>query len=228
MIEILQLHKSYGHQKVLNDINFCFEKGKVYGVMGDNGAGKTTLFRCMAGLESYEGQIKSTFHPLKEHLGLLLTENFFFSKITGEEYIRLILSARGESCHNISKRNIFNLPLKQYASTYSTGMKKKLALTAILLQKNEVYIFDEPFNGVDLQSNWLITEIIQQLKIMGKTILMSSHIFSTLKDCCDELIQLENGQIKNHILSENFSFFQVKISDELSQMKNNISQILMD
>jgi ABC-2 type transport system ATP-binding protein len=65
---------------------------------------------------------------------------------------------------------------------------KKLALTAILLQENKFFILDEPFNGVDIQSNIIITEIIIKLKELGKTILISSHIFSTLNDTCDEIL----------------------------------------
>jgi ABC-2 type transport system ATP-binding protein len=65
---------------------------------------------------------------------------------------------------------------------------KKLALTAILLQENKFFILDEPFNGVDIQSNIIITELIIKLKELGKTILISSHIFSTLNDTCDEIL----------------------------------------
>ena len=129
---------------------------------------------------------------------MLLTDTFFFSKITGKEYIRLLCNARGKRNINIDQKNIFNLPLNQYASTYSTGMKKKLAITAILLQENEYFILDEPFNGVDIQSNIVLTEIILKLKELDKIIIVSSHIFSTLSDTCDEIILLRKGeQIKS-------------------------------
>ena len=99
---------------------------------------------------------------------------------------------------NIDQKNIFDLPLNQYASTYSTGMKKKLAITAILLQENEYIILDEPFNGVDIQSNIVLTEIILKLKELDKIIIVSSHIFSTLSDTCDEILLLRKGeQIKS-------------------------------
>ena len=151
MIKIEKLSKYFGKKQVLNNIDLEFNKGKVYGIVGENGAGKTTLFRCISGLESYKGNVKSDFKKLKDHLGLLLTEPFFFSKITGKEYIQLLTNARQIKQLNMKDKNIFDLPLNQYASTYSTGMKKKLALTAILLQENDVFILDEPFNGVDIQ-----------------------------------------------------------------------------
>jgi ABC-2 type transport system ATP-binding protein len=129
---------------------------------------------------------------------LLLTDPFFFSKITGKEYIRLLCNARGKTNLDIDSKNIFDLPLNQYASTYSTGMKKKLAITAILLQENEYFILDEPFNGLDIQSNIILTEIILKLKELNKIVLISSHIFSTLSDTCEEIHLLRKGeQIKS-------------------------------
>ena len=74
-----------------------FSNGKVYGIVGENGAGKTTLFRCIAGLEKYNGEIISDYSPLKNHLDLLLTNPYFFSKMTGKEYIRLLCNARGKT-----------------------------------------------------------------------------------------------------------------------------------
>ena len=198
MIKIKELSKLFGNKEVLKNLSMEFSTGNVYGIVGENGAGKTTLFRCIAGLESYSGEIISDVKPLKNHLGLLLTEPFFFSMITGREYIRLLCNARGKINVDIDSKNIFDLPLEQYASTYSTGMKKKLAITAILLQENEYFILDEPFNGVDIQSNIILTEIILKLKELNKIVIISSHIFSTLSDTCDEIHLLRKGeQIKS-------------------------------
>ena len=198
MIKIKELSKLFGNKEVLKNLSMEFSTGNVYGIVGENGAGKTTLFRCIAGLESYSGEIISDVMPLKNHLGLLLTEPFFFSMMTGREYIRLLCNARGKTNVDINSKNIFDLPLDQYASTYSTGMKKKLAITAILLQENEYFILDEPFNGVDIQSNIILTEIILKLKELNKIVIISSHIFSTLSDTCDEIHLLRKGeQIKS-------------------------------
>ncbi|MCF8412407.1 MAG: ABC transporter ATP-binding protein [Melioribacteraceae bacterium] len=208
MIKISELCKSYGSNQVLKSINFEFNKGNVYGIVGENGAGKTTLFRCIAGLENYEGEIESELNPLKNNLGLLLTEPYFFAKITGGEYIKLLCNARGITVNDIKSKNIFDLPLNQYASTYSTGMKKKLALTAILLQGNEYFILDEPFNGVDIQSNILLTEIILKLKNLNKIILISSHIFSTLSDTCDEIHLLRKGEQIKSVEKKEFKYLE--------------------
>jgi ABC-2 type transport system ATP-binding protein len=208
MITVNNLSKSYGSNHVLKDISQMFSKGNVYGIVGENGSGKTTLFRCMAGLESYRGKVNSELSPLKNYLGFLQTEPFFFSKITGTEYIRLLCNARGKKIEKLLEKNIFDLPLNQYASTYSTGMKKKLALMAILLQENEYFILDEPFNGIDIQSNIVIVDIIHKLKELEKTVLISSHIFSTLSDTCDEIYLLENGNFSQKVSKENFHLLE--------------------
>ena len=213
MIKVENLSKYYGTKQVLKNINLNFEKGQVYGIVGENGSGKTTLFRCIAGLEKYSGKISSDLDKIKKHLGLLLTEPFFFSKITGREYIRLLCNARNKNTGNIDERNIFELPLNQYASTYSTGMKKKLALTAILMQDNKCFILDEPFNGVDIQSNILIADIILKLKDLDKTVILSSHIFSTLSDTCDEIHLLKNGEFIKKVHREEFNKLEAEMKE---------------
>jgi len=205
MIQIENLSKSYGTKQILSNINVTFEAGKIYGIIGENGAEKTTLFKCITGIEKHTGIITANLQPLKNHLGYLPTEPFYFSKITGREYIQLLCNARKKDTKNLDNKNIFDLPLNQYAVTYSTGMKKKLALTAILLQENQYFIFDEPFNGVDIQSNIIIVDIITQLKNLGKTMIISSHIFSTLSNICNEIHVLKNGTFIKKVYEEQFA-----------------------
>jgi ABC-2 type transport system ATP-binding protein len=213
MITIENLSKAFGTHEVLKKVNLTFENGKVYGIVGENGSGKTTLFRCIAGLEKHSGTIKSDFDKLKNHLGFLQTDPYFLSKITGREYLQLFCNARSITGINFGEKNIFDLPLNQYALTYSTGMKKKLALTAILLQNNEVFILDEPFNGVDIQSNIIITEIIHRFKALGKTVIISSHIFSTLNDTCDEIHLLKEGVFIKRVFKSEFGLLEKEMKE---------------
>ena len=92
-------------------------------------------------------------------------------------------------------------------------MKKKLALTALLLQENEVFILDEPFNGVDIQSNLVIAEIIKKLKMLKKTVIISSHIFSTLAATCDEIYLMKNGKIIKKVKQIDFDALENEMKD---------------
>lgn len=213
MITIKNLSKYYGASKILSNINLSFEDGKVYGIVGENGSGKTTLFKCITGIEKHDGIITANLEPLKDHIGYLQTEPFYFSKITGREYVQLLCNARSKENKNLDDKNIFDLPLNQYAVTYSTGMKKKLAITAILLQENQYYILDEPFNGVDIQSNIIILEVLKELKKLGKTIIISSHIFSTLSDICDEIHLIKNGEFIKRVYKEEFSALEQEMKN---------------
>ncbi len=224
MIQISHLSKAYGAKQVLHHINLTLEPGRVYGIIGHNGAGKTTLFHSIAGLLSHQGEIHSPYDKLKNHIGLLHTHPIFMSYMTGAEYIHLLCHARDKKVPNLDTKNIFELPLNEYASTYSTGMKKKLALMAILLQQNDIYILDEPYNGVDIQSNMLITALIQRLRDQGKIILISSHIFSTLRDTCDVLYTLDQGHLSEAILPQDYSALEEKMKDYT--VGSQIDQIL--
>jgi ABC-2 type transport system ATP-binding protein len=92
-------------------------------------------------------------------------------------------------------------------------MKKKLAITAVLLQKNEYFIFDEPFNGIDLESSIIFSAILKKLKDLGKTVIISSHIFSTLKDSCDYIYKIEEGTLSPPFAKESFD----ELEDEMKQ-----------
>ena len=219
MLSIRNLRKSYGTKEVLKGISFTFESGQVYGIVGKNGAGKSTLFKCLSGLEHYDGEIDSDYNNLRHRIGLLYTNPIMMTHITGWEYLKLLTSARGIKSDDFYQQNIFDLPLDEYASLYSTGMKKKLAFMGILLQKNDVFILDEPFNGVDIQSNIMLTAIIQKLKEQGKTILISSHVFSSLQENCDEICLLSEGVISQHVSHEDFAALEQQLKQEVIEDK---------
>ena len=215
MIQLVEISKAFGSHVVLDRLSFTFEDNKVYGIVGKNGSGKTTLFHCMTGLESCKGEIVSERRPLKNHIGYLPTELFFYKLMTGMEYVQFVCNARNQKIENIAARNIFELPLNDYISTYSTCMKKKLALFAILLQDVPYYIFDEPFNGIDFQSSVLVFDIIKALKQRGKTVIMSSHIYTTLTQTCNEICLLEDGNFKQQVLKADFDALEKSMHQEI-------------
>ena len=102
-------------------------------------------------------------------------------------------------------------------------MKKKLAITGILIQDNDVLLLDEPFNGVDIQSNVLITEIIKRLKSAGKTIILSSHILGSLSELCDQIHILDAGTISKSVnQSEYGSLSQEMIDDDFQEKMDRL------
>lgn len=216
MIQLKGLSKSFGSKEVLQNVNCTFNAGKVYGIVGENGAGKTTLFRCIAALESYSGQVLFGENTLKDHIGFLQTNPKFMSRLTAKEHLRLMLQGRNGREVDIKEKNVFDLPLNAYAENYSTGMKKKLALQAILLQRNELFILDEPFNGVDFASSFLIDQIITTLKKKEKCILLSSHIFSTLKNNCDEILVLKAGTFDKVVKRSDFDVLEKELRQDFT------------
>ncbi|MCB0761763.1 MAG: ATP-binding cassette domain-containing protein [Flavobacteriales bacterium] len=205
MISIQTLRKSFGTHEVLRGVDLQLEAGRIHGIVGENGAGKTTLFRCIAQLEDFQGSIDAGKLNLRRDLGFLSTDPFFFPFMTGTEYLRLQFNAHERQVPPFAEYNLFDLPLEQYASTYSTGMKKKLALMALLLLDLPVYLLDEPFNGVDIHSNMLIVRMLEELRKREKTVIISSHIFSTLKESCDVIHHLKDGTICNSAHPAEFS-----------------------
>lgn len=215
MIEVQLDSKSYGKKEVLSSFQFKLEAGLISGIVGKNGAGKTTLFKCLCCLENFEGTINSPYELLKDHIGYVPTSPFFLSRMTGLEYLTLVLNARKLPTVAIADKNIFDLPLHEYASNYSTGMKKKLALLGALLQNNDIFILDEPFNGVDLAGNMLIAAIIRELKSKGKTILLSSHIFASLSELTDSIYVLDEGKLSPPVQPSEFQALEAELTPSI-------------
>lgn len=216
MIQLESISKYYGNNQVLRGINLIIAKGETHGIVGKNGSGKTTLFRSLLGLEKCEGQIIiESDQTLKDVTGYLPTNPPIINRVTGKEYLTLLSAARKQSVDWKGFTNLFDLPLDQYIETYSTGMRKKLALQGILLQKNEVFVLDEPFSGLDYQSCIIVSELLNRMKNMGKTILLSSHIFSTLKETCDHIHYLDQGVIAQSAVNSQFDQIEKVLQQEL-------------
>jgi ABC-2 type transport system ATP-binding protein len=213
MINIKSLNKSYGKQEVLKNINISYAECGIYGLVGFNGAGKSTLLNCISGLLPYDGEIEYN-HDLR--IGYLPTDVFMYPKLTGLEYIIFCLSARKISLNKTllaDWNKVMQLPLNKYAQEYSTGMKKKLALLALILQSNDILILDEPFNGLDLTTNLFLTDILLKMKEFGITIIITSHILQTLKEICSSIDVIDNGHLQRYNKKEYSSideYFQTR------------------
>ena len=194
MILINNLSVSYNKRKVINSLNLSLKEHAIHGIVGLNGSGKTTLLNTIFGIKKQEsGEILFNGKNInKKQIAYLPTENFFYSYITGYEYLALIKNNN----FNIEEwNNLFQIPLNENIDIYSTGMKKRLALLAILKQQKDIIILDEPFNGLDIEMSKVILLILKKLKESGSTIIVSSHIIETLLNLCDYIHHLNNGKI---------------------------------
>lgn len=205
MLEIRNLSVCFKEKKVLENLNLEVNPSEVLGIIGKNGAGKTTLFESIYQSVKYTGEILWNGSQIKRHdISYLETENYFYPYINGNEYLKYF--GKADEFQILAER--FSLPLKKFVHEYSHGMKKKLALTAVLLLDKPLIILDEPFNGVDFESVHLMYDIISELKQKGKTVLISSHIIETLYNTCDRIAVLKDGNILENFDQQRFTQLQ--------------------
>ena len=222
MLEIINLRKAYGSHLVLHDVSLNLRPGTIHGLVGANGAGKTTLINCLYGLESdFAGTIRDTAGtPVRARCGLLPYEPYFYPRLTGREYLEFCLQARGRPVVDFAGWNqLLELPLDQYADEYSAGMRKKLALLALLVQQFDYLILDEPFNGLDLEANLLLKEMLRRLRDRGTGILLTSHILGALTETADEITVLVDGRVQRHYLAAEFGTLESDLLDSLHREK---------
>ena len=215
MITINNLNISYNtNKKVINNLNLSLREGLIHGIVGLNGAGKTTLLNALFGLKKMDsGSILIDNQKInKKSVAYLFTENYFYSNITGREYLNLFKNQE----FDIEQWNkLFSLTLDSIVDGYSNGMKKKLALLGILKQDKPLMILDEPFNGLDIEACRIIRMILLRLKEKNKTIIITSHIIETLTNLCDYIHYLENGRITYSKDKNGFSDFEREVFEKI-------------
>ena len=216
MISISKLTLAYDDHVVIDQLELSIEKGLIHGLVGMNGSGKTTLLRTLHGLNQPKtGTVLFDGKPLnKKLLSFLPTENYFYPNITGREYLALFESIDFKTDQ---WNELFRLPLDQVIDSYSTGMKKKLAILGIIKEDKPILILDEPFNGLDLETGRVLNDIILQLKSRHKTILITSHILDTLMELCDKIHYLESATMMTSIESGQFDSFKNDLYQRLTQ-----------
>lgn len=224
MISIQNLTLSFNKHQVLKNISIDFEPGLIHGIVGLNGAGKTTFFNVLAKmLKPDSGELKQNEIALGiKDTAYLETGNFFFSRITGNEYLKIFRQTNAEF-NLVALQNYLKLPLDELIENYSTGMKKKLALLAVLKQDKPVFILDEPFNGLDLETNKVLEIIITALQKKQKTVFVSSHIIEPLLSICDKIHLLDNGIFLRTYNKPDFT----KIEEDLfGKLKAEAAQVI--
>ncbi len=214
VIEVNHLTKDYGSGRGVFDVSFKVEKGEVFGFLGPNGAGKSTTIRHLMGFskpQSGETKIfeKETFNRYNEilgNVGYIPGEIALPAGLTGWEFIRMMQNLQHKK--NEEKLNemltLFKLDdtaLRGETKKMSLGVKRKLAVVTAFMGDPDVLILDEPTSGLDPVMQQIFIDYVKKEKEKGKTILLSSHIFSEVDATCDRIAIIKDGKIVSEFVA---------------------------
>ena len=201
---ILSIHsvsKFYGRIRALHEVSFDVPAGSVFGVLGPNGSGKTTLLgivmdvlKATKGSYSWFGEPPS--EKQRQQIGTLLETPNFYHYLSGEQNLRIAAAIKRKGEGDIPRvLEMVKLTERRHSkfSTYSLGMKQRLALAACLLGDPKVLVFDEPTNGLDPVGIAETRELIKELSGAGKTILLASHLLDEVEKVCTHVAILQRG-----------------------------------
>lgn len=203
VLAIQNISKSYGRIRALNDVSFEVPEGSVFGILGPNGSGKTTMLGIvMDVLKANAGTFlwfeKQASNELRKHIGTLLETPNFYHYLSGIRNLMITAEIKGYDATEIDaalhKVNLYERRHSRF-STYSLGMKQRLALAAALLGNPSVLVLDEPTNGLDPVGIAETRELIRLLAKEGKTIILASHMLDEVEKVCTHVAILQRGKL---------------------------------
>lgn len=199
ILEVKNLTKKTNNRLILNNINFCLEKGKIYGLVGPNGSGKSTLLKCICDLYNYKGSIN-----LNCSCGYLIEEPCFYGYLNAYDNLYYFSNIKEKTSkseiQNIMKLFNINYGNKKFKN-YSYGMKMKLGICYAFLNNPDLIILDEPTNGLDPISIKELRNMLRNFK--DKTFIISSHLLSEIEKICDEVIFIKDGNYVDKVKIDN-------------------------
>jgi len=203
ILKISKLTKKYGLLTAVSNLSFDIEKGSIYGILGPNGSGKSTTLGIVlnvvnktAGDFSWFGGTLTTHQALKK-VGAIIERPNFYPYMTAFQNLKLVCKIKGVPYDSIEKTlEIVGLNDRKHSkfSTFSLGMKQRLAIASALLNDPEILILDEPTNGLDPQGIHQIREIIKNISQRGTTILLASHLLDEVEKVCTHVVVLRKGK----------------------------------
>ena len=203
ILTIRSVSKFYGRIRALHEVSFDVPQGSVFGILGPNGSGKTTLLgivmdvlRASGGTYSWFGQPPS--EKQRQQIGTLLETPNFYHYLSGEKNLQVAAAIKGHGKEDIPRvLEMVNLTERKHSkfSTYSLGMKQRLAIASSMLGNPPVLVFDEPTNGLDPVGIAETREVIKSLSKEGKTILLASHLLNEVEMVCTHVAILRRGEL---------------------------------
>lgn len=206
ILTVEQLHKNYGPIQALKGVSFSVPRGSVFGILGPNGSGKTTLLGIILNvLKASAGSFKlfdeAPSHIHRQQIGTLLETPNFYHYLNAVQNLTIAATIKQRGRADIDRvLELVNLEQRKFSkfSTYSLGMKQRLAIASSLLGDPEVLIFDEPTNGLDPVGIAETRELIKKLHKAGKTIIMASHLLDEVEKVCTHVAILQKGTLLTH------------------------------
>ncbi|EHK4067726.1 ABC transporter ATP-binding protein [Listeria monocytogenes] len=213
-IECNNISKVYKEKEILKNVSFSLAENQIIGLIGPNGAGKTTLMKLMTGLSKISSgsllvdkqNVYNDFPNYIQKVGAVIETPMFYDYLNGFDCLNYFAKIRGVKKEYISYVvQLVGLTqvIHQRVKTYSLGMKQRLGIAQALLNKPELLILDEPFNGLDPLAVKDLRDLLLSLKNSGTTIFISSHTLNELELICDSAILLQDGEIQNIVMLAN-------------------------
>lgn len=206
-VELFNLSKSFGEERILKGISHSFEEGKIHGIIGFNGSGKTVMLKCICGfLKPSEGSVyvhgkqigKDIDFP--ELLGMIIENPGFLPHLSGYENLRHLAALQGKIGKADIHKSILRVGLdpfsKKKVGQYSLGMRERLGIAQAIMENPKLLILDEPFNGLDKRGVQEVCELFKEQREQGKTILIAAHNMLEMEALCDTICEIDAGELR--------------------------------
>jgi ABC-2 type transport system ATP-binding protein len=242
LIEVKGLAKKYHANTAyaVSDINICGGEGEIIGILGHNGAGKSTTIKCITGMHPYElGEVIIAGHDLKtdsieakRSFGYVSDEHILFERMTGYEYVSFMADIYDVSEQDREERiayfqkmfalgdSIYNL-----ISSYSHGMKQKIAFMGALIHSPKVFILDEPMVGLDPHTANALKQFFKEHAAKGNLVLFSSHNLDVVEKLCDRVYIIDQGVILEHIDMNEFKTRGTDLESYFLEMTCRVAKV---
>src|SRR5437016_10152334 len=208
-IAVRDLRKVYGNKAAVDGLSLTVPRGSFFGFLGPNGAGKSTTIRMLTGLiPADSGEIEILGYPLpakeleiKQRIGLVPDESLLFDRLTGAEFLEFVGRMYGLPRPTAMERSrdlmdLFQLQTdRKLIAEYSKGMRKRVAMAASLIHHPELFLMDEPFEGVDAVGARLMKDILTDQVKRGATIFLTTHVLEVVERLCDRVAIINEGRI---------------------------------
>lgn len=213
MLKIENLTKKYDSKVAVDNLSLHIAPGEIYGFIGHNGAGKTTTLKSVVGIINFdEGEIfingksiKDSPVECKKEIAYIPDNPDLYDFMTGAQYLNFIADIFGVSAEERNKKirkyaDMFEISgdLSESISSYSHGMKQKLAVISALIHSPKLVIMDEPFVGLDPKASHLLKEIMREICNDGGAIFFSTHVLEVAEKLCDKVAIIKGGKLIKH------------------------------